>query len=471
MPRIRNMIHCLLLAGIVLSIGCPIIQEAGPQRVPGDREPVGVLNILDDMVQNSEWYPVENSRGIWKSGAVVTVADANISFRLPSSQWKGPMNPRPNESRPVIRFRKDGPDNHPYPQELFIFIEAMPGEIDSLSYAILRLADVDFPRIESVFTPRSSPLALPRSVGYRCRYNDGSQDYEVYIVFATHRGTAMMILFEGMDPGNGSVLNVYHALVRSLAHTDADAHCLALFEDLRAQARRGIIPAQIQLGRMFLQGACVGEDYPRALYWYEIAAHSGSSEAMYRLGLMHRDALGTPKNTPLADKLFNRAAARGHGPAMHLLAEKLLADPGSSPTGEQAIDLLNRSVQAGCTNAMLTLAARYASGKIVPKSDANALQLFARAAHRGNGQAQFHLGQWIASGRATKLNRPLAHAWYMIAAANGVPVAQEARQALEKNMTGRELETAQVRLKTMLVNREEGLIDMGWSPFPSDYGF
>jgi len=63
-------------------------------------------------------------------------------------------------------------------------------------------------------------------------------------------------------------------------------------------------------------------------------------------------------------------------------------------------------------------------------------------ADRGSAQAQYRLGQLFEEGRGTPRDVAMAHAWYALAAAQGMPEASRARDALAGKMTREELSEA-----------------------------
>lgn len=69
------------------------------------------------------------------------------------------------------------------------------------------------------------------------------------------------------------------------------------------------------LGRMFMRGEGVIQDYNKAQIWFNRGIKSGDAGSQYGLGLMLLDGLGVPKNTIKATELFKAAAEQDYSPA------------------------------------------------------------------------------------------------------------------------------------------------------------
>jgi len=76
-------------------------------------------------------------------------------------------------------------------------------------------------------------------------------------------------------------------------------------------AKNRSIPAQIRLGRLYLEGDEPVRDYKVAFAWFELNALKNNPESIYYLGVMLRDGLGIPKSSEKAVHYFESAAAQG----------------------------------------------------------------------------------------------------------------------------------------------------------------
>lgn len=82
----------------------------------------------------------------------------------------------------------------------------------------------------------------------------------------------------------------------------------------RQAAEQGALPARVQVGRYLLEGDDGIRDLQAAHDWFESAADV-SPEAMYYLGRIHREGLGTAPMPEEARAWFELAASRGYVPA------------------------------------------------------------------------------------------------------------------------------------------------------------
>jgi len=81
---------------------------------------------------------------------------------------------------------------------------------------------------------------------------------------------------------------------------------------LKAQAEKGDVEAQSDLGLMYAIGQGVSQDYTEALKWYRKAAEQGDALALYNLGVMYHEGHGVPQDDAEADKWFRKAAEQGY---------------------------------------------------------------------------------------------------------------------------------------------------------------
>lgn len=95
---------------------------------------------------------------------------------------------------------------------------------------------------------------------------------------------------------------------------------LKAFDWLRRAAEE-LPRAATELGRMYEHGEGVVVDHEQALRWYRTAALEGDATALYRVGEMTFQGLGTKADPEAAKGFFHAAAAAGHIEAPARLAE------------------------------------------------------------------------------------------------------------------------------------------------------
>ena len=77
-------------------------------------------------------------------------------------------------------------------------------------------------------------------------------------------------------------------------------------------AQEGDVIAQLNIGRMLIDGRGVAVDNTEALKWFQKAAAQGNVEAKVSLGALYWFAMGTEKKSQQACKLFKRSWQKGN---------------------------------------------------------------------------------------------------------------------------------------------------------------
>lgn len=84
---------------------------------------------------------------------------------------------------------------------------------------------------------------------------------------------------------------------------------------LRHSASSGNTDSLVSLGRIYLGGKDVTQDYETALAFFEAAANAGDAEAKYLLGLMYYSGLGVVEDRQKARLLISEAAHKNFAKA------------------------------------------------------------------------------------------------------------------------------------------------------------
>ena len=74
--------------------------------------------------------------------------------------------------------------------------------------------------------------------------------------------------------------------------------------------------AQLQLGKMYLNGKGVTKNIKKAKNWFLRSAENGNPHAQFELGLLYRFGNGVLQDHVQAYKWFNLASIDGYGPAI-----------------------------------------------------------------------------------------------------------------------------------------------------------
>ena len=176
---------------------------------------------------------------------------------------------------------------------------------------------------------------------------------------------------------------------------------------LRVAAEQGDVDAQYNLGARYANGEGISQNFTEAVRWFRMAAEQGHAEAQYNLGVMYDEGQGVAQNYEEAVRWYRMAAEQGHAYAQH------------------------------------NLGFMYANGQGVAQDFEEAVQWYQAAAEQGDAGAQLNLGlmYWMyAEGLGIAQDYAEAYAWIRTAAAQGFGRAEEARQAVLKEMTPSQVE-------------------------------
>ncbi|GBQ56057.1 hypothetical protein AA16373_0626 [Komagataeibacter swingsii DSM 16373] len=245
---------------------------------------------------------------------------------------------------------------------------------------------------------------------------------------------------------------------RLLEHEGRSAQGFALLARL---ARGGMVAAQYQVARAYLDGSGVPRSPVEGVRWMHTAARAGHVEASFSLALMllvdppghggdHRGADGLLPASwpggidrwpdPEAAAGWARQAAEGGLPDAQALYGYLLATGPQSMRDPQAARMwCERAARAGCPQGDLGLAVTHlAASDQSPGTDPDAVAALIRAADSGLSTAQYMLGLLHERGWGLPPDRARAEHWYACAAAQGVRPAQARYGALLlEDMDGR----------------------------------
>ena len=86
----------------------------------------------------------------------------------------------------------------------------------------------------------------------------------------------------------------------------------------RESAEQGYVPAQIELGNLYLEGSGTIQNFNEAVIWYYKASEQGSPYAQWRLGVMYQYGLGVKQDSAEAHKWYNLSAAQGNAEGKEL---------------------------------------------------------------------------------------------------------------------------------------------------------
>ncbi len=148
-------------------------------------------------------------------------------------------------------------------------------------------------------------------------------------------------------------------------------------------------------------------DYERALALFEELAAQGEPQALYQLGVIYEEGLGTEADEAAANGWYQQALEK------------------NSP------------------RALAHFGGKYREGAGVVQNFKESLRLYRLSAELGYAPAQHVLGMALADGMGTFRDPVKAHMWFNLASASGYAAATIARDRLAANMGQSEVTLAQ----------------------------
>jgi TPR repeat protein len=160
---------------------------------------------------------------------------------------------------------------------------------------------------------------------------------------------------------------------------------------LEVAAKSGLAAAQVQLGRMLLDGGVAAvPDYDAAFEWFSRAAALGNIEAANMLGRCFENGWGVGVDFSRAAGWFRVAAERGDGWAQYNLGHLYLNGQGVLRDVCQAVGWYRAASDQGHPRALNLMGRCYEQGWGVPRDLAAATEYYRASAEAGYFRGQFN---------------------------------------------------------------------------------
>lgn len=201
---------------------------------------------------------------------------------------------------------------------------------------------------------------------------------------------------------------------------------------LRKAAAGGDSRAQFIIAGRYLEGQGTGQDFARALYWYQQAATRGLAPAQYRLATLYELGKGVAADPVRALSWYERAALGGNVRAMHNAAVLAAGDKAGPPDFDRAF------------------------------------RWFSAAAERGFADSQFNLAILYERGLGTPRSLEHAYVWYSLAAKQGDPDSLERANTLARKLSESQLKAAKASLASWVATPSDDsanvvtVVDPAW---------
>ncbi|MCU1331988.1 MAG: hypothetical protein JWM08_980 [Candidatus Angelobacter sp.] len=179
---------------------------------------------------------------------------------------------------------------------------------------------------------------------------------------------------------------------------------------LTKAANQGYVPAEYELGRIYLYGRGVEADYAQALLWERKAAEQGDPRAQRDLAFMYERGFGTAADPVEAAQWNRRAAMQGNAEAQLHLARGLDEGVGVSKDAGEARKWYAKAARQEQPLAQLELAREFAGQGNCPV----AVHWYEEAAGHGQVDAMYELGRLYLNRCGP--NKDLAFTWFTIGA-------------------------------------------------------
>jgi TPR repeat protein len=167
--------------------------------------------------------------------------------------------------------------------------------------------------------------------------------------------------------------------------------------DLKEIAYAGNVPAQVQLGVIYLTGDGVPKDDAEALKWLRRAADQDNAIAERYLAEMYFKGRGVPADNSEAAKWLRLAAEQGDAESEHNLAMLYTQGLGVPRNLKEAVNWMRRSAQHNLAAGQQGLGALYENGDGVPEDDAEAALWYRKAVDQDYVPAMNSLASLLAT--------------------------------------------------------------------------
>ncbi|MBI3885866.1 MAG: TonB family protein [Opitutae bacterium] len=191
---------------------------------------------------------------------------------------------------------------------------------------------------------------------------------------------------------------------------------LAELTKVEAQARAGLVEAQLEMALAYDEGGLVTADHAKAAAWYALAAKQGAGVAEIRLGMMAETGDGLPQDFRQARAHYERAVELNDPEANLRLGILHLEGWGVPRDPEKAVALIRLAGEAGYHPAQIVLSGMYGVG-VGTKADLREATAWAERAARDNDpEGQVAKGGLVMKNISQRDDMSLARGWFQLSA-------------------------------------------------------
>jgi hypothetical protein len=174
--------------------------------------------------------------------------------------------------------------------------------------------------------------------------------------------------------------------------------------DYRADAERGDMEAQYELGLCYRAGDGVAENPSLAFNWIYKSANQGYVKAQLLIGAYYSIGYGVEKNLTKSAYWVRKAAEQGNAQAQWGLGECYRNGEGVEIDDSQSVYWYQKAAQQGLSYAQNSLGKCYKVGRGVDQDYAKALYWLSKAANQGIDESYYQLGMMYELGQGVTKN-------------------------------------------------------------------
>src|SRR6476646_7692688 len=212
------------------------------------------------------------------------------------------------------------------------------------------------------------------------------------------------------------------------------------FRWITRAAEQGYVPAEYELGRIYLYGRGIAADYAQALLWERKAAEKGDPRAQRDLAFMYERGFGVAADPAQAAEWNRKAAMQGNADAQLHLAGGLDEGVGVGKDSEEARKWYAKAARQEQPAAQLELARESAGQGNCPV----AVHWYEEAARHGQAQAMYELGRLYLSKCGPEKDK--AFTWFTIGARFGSSESKAEADQLAKSFSAAQKKRDQPRV-------------------------
>jgi TPR repeat protein len=195
-------------------------------------------------------------------------------------------------------------------------------------------------------------------------------------------------------------------------------------DNFRRAAEQGLAPAQNDLGALYAKGLGVKQDYGEAAKWYLKAGEQGDDLAQYSLGRIYEEGRGVAQDPKESLKWYQKAAEQDQPDALVSLGDLYcFGGNGVSVNNAEALKYYTNAVAHGRSDCLASLGVVYEKCTQIPGHYDLALKCFREAAAKKDGNAEAELGLMYRDGKGVQKDLVEAYRWFLRAQRHGCRLA------------------------------------------------